>query len=82
MSGDECVNVRQRGSHPADERLVGGDGFARVDPNNVVRKSGESGHVRRKNFWILNFPTVRDNYHHRTAGDSTSAEIINKGLYR
>ena len=81
MSGDKGVNVRQRGSHPTDERLVGGDGFARIDPNDVVGESGESSHVRRKNFRILNLPTVRNNYHYRTTGNSTSAEIINKGLY-
>jgi len=62
MPRDKCVNIWQRSSHSANERLIGVNSFTWIDSNSVMGRSQQTRHVDTQNLRVLDLPIVKNNH--------------------
>src|SRR4051812_31684004 len=68
VAGDEVVQVRQGGGHPAREGRVAGLAAVRVDPAQPVGQPGQPPQLRGQVGRVAELPAVAADHHHGTPG--------------
>ena len=73
MPGDERVDVRQRGGHPAGQRREPGRGLAWVHPDHPVGEPGQPGHLLAQQRRVRTLPAVGHDHDDGSAGQPAPA---------
>src|SRR5207253_5302938 len=66
MRGEEVVDMRERGLHPARERLVAGGAEQRIQPDHVRTAAPKPRELTTEQLGVASIPSIRHDQHDGT----------------